>query len=226
MRRVNTHVGMMNNFNRESFHRQIHKINSAAGDFTKCTEGIEMAEPEKPTFWRRFITLLDVDLLKDVIYLNILFGLSIFYVAEMNFKMVTPFFLASLGYNKSDTAAFLSVSALTDILARIIVPPICDRLNVSKRKIFMTALVFVAVTRSILAEQSGYTNLMVWLCICGFFRGIALSNFTLTVSEYSSLEKLPAAFGWHLIGKALFVIMFGPLIGEQKLLASYCASRL
>lgn len=55
---------------------------------------------------------------------------------------------------------------------------------------------------------------MVWLSICGFFRGIALSNFTLTVSEYSSLEKLPAAFGWHMVGKGIFVVLFGPLIGK------------
>ncbi len=57
---------------------------------------------------------------------------------------------------------------------------------------------------------------MIWLSICGFFRGAALSNFTLTVSEYCSLEKLPAAFGWHMIGKAIFVVLFGPLIGKLK----------
>lgn len=64
-----------------------------------------------------------------------------------------------------------------------------------------------------MAEQTDWTQLMIWLSICGFFRGAALSNFTLTVSEYCSLEKLPAAFGWHMIGKAIFVILFGPLIG-------------
>jgi MFS transporter, MCT family, solute carrier family 16 (monocarboxylic acid transporters), member 14 len=74
-------------------------------------------------------------------------------------------------------------------------------------------LLILTLFLTVLAEQKGYTELMVWLCICGFFRGIALSNFTLTVSEHSSLEKLPAAFGWHMIGKALFVIAFGPLIG-------------
>lgn len=58
---------------------------------------------------------------------------------------------------------------------------------------------------------------MWWLSICGFFRGSALSNFTLTVSEYCSLEKLPSAFGWHLVGKAVFVISFGPLIGKLPL---------
>jgi hypothetical protein len=49
---------------------------------------------------------------------------------------------------------------------------------------------------SVLAQQTDIPSMMAWMCIAGFFRGIALSNFTLTVSEYSSLEKLPAAFGW------------------------------
>uniref|UniRef100_T1E894 Putative monocarboxylate transporter monocarboxylate transporter n=1 Tax=Anopheles aquasalis TaxID=42839 RepID=T1E894_ANOAQ len=46
--------------------------------------------------------------------------------------------------------------------------------------------------------------------------GVALANFTLCVSEYSSLEKLPAAFGWHMVGKGVFVILFGPLIGAIR----------
>lgn len=47
--------------------------------------------------------------------------------------------------------------------------------------------------------------------------GMALSNFTLTVSEHCSLEQLPAAFGWHMIGKAVFVTAFGPLIGKSNI---------
>ncbi|EDS30966.1 monocarboxylate transporter [Culex quinquefasciatus] len=70
--------------------------------------------------------------------------------------------------------------------------------------------------QSLVAEQRTYTELMVWLSITGFFRGVALANFTLCVSEYSSLEKLPAAFGWHMVGKGVFVILFGPLIGAIR----------
>lgn len=66
-----------------------------------------------------------------------------------------------------------------------------------------------------MAEQTEFNMLMLWLLICGVFRGMALSNFTLTVSEYCSLEQLPAAFGWHMIGKGLFVTCFGPLIGNK-----------
>ncbi|KAL9703312.1 hypothetical protein quinque_006830 [Culex quinquefasciatus] len=62
---------------------------------------------------------MDVGLLRDMLYLNILLGLSIFYDVEMNFKMVTPFFLVSMAFNKTEVAFFLSVSTLTNISARL-----------------------------------------------------------------------------------------------------------
>lgn len=131
-------------------------------DFIKGSEvGLEMPLPKKESFWRRFAGLMDIDLLKDGTYLNILFGLSIFYVAEMNFKMIIPFFLANLGYSKADTAYCLSISALTDIMARIIVPPICDKTKVSKRYVFMTSIFFVAITRS--------GSFALWLLKCSFY---------------------------------------------------------
>ncbi|XP_053658930.1 uncharacterized protein LOC128707996 [Anopheles marshallii] len=211
IRRVNTHVGVST---LGSFAR-VPSRSSKRLETVKSELGLEMVKP-KVSFLQRFTALMDVGLLRDGIYLNILFGLSIFYVAEMNFKMVTPFFMASLGFDKTDTAFVLSVSALTDIAARIIVPPIGDRLKIRKRYIFMVSLIFVAITRSIVAHQRTYTDVMIWLSVTGFFRGVALANFTLCVSEYSSLEKLPAAFGWHMVGKAVFVILFGPLIGAIR----------
>ncbi|XP_059618434.1 uncharacterized protein LOC132262943 isoform X2 [Phlebotomus argentipes] len=207
IRRVKTHVGMssLNSFTKPT---KIGSINTIQSEI-----GLQMLKPKKQSFWKRFSSIMDLDILRDRIYLNILFGLSIFYVAEMNFKMVTPFFLANLGYPKADVAFCLSVTAITDILARVILPPICDKLIIPKRHVFMVAIFFVGITRSIIAEQTGWTELIVWLSISGFFRGAALSNFTLTVSEYCTLDKLPAAFGWHMVGKAIFVVALGPLIG-------------
>lgn len=132
--------------------------------------------PKKQTFFSRFLELMDVELLHDGPYLNLLFGLSIFYVAEMNFKMVTPFFLTSIGFTKSDVALCLSICALTDILARVVVPPFFDRLNVTKRMIFMTSIFLVAITRSMVAEQTTWTGIIAVLSVSGFFRGIALSK--------------------------------------------------
>ncbi|XP_067639326.1 monocarboxylate transporter 7 isoform X2 [Eurosta solidaginis] len=207
LKRIGTATSGMANVHRDSF------IRMHSTEVEKHEESPEKEAEKKPGFWQRFADLMDVDLLRDKKFLNILFGLSIFYVGEMNFKMVTPFFFANLGYNKTDVAYCLSVTAITDILARIVFPPLFDRTSIRKRTVFLVSIVFVGITRSIMAEQTDWTQLMIWLSICGFFRGSALANFTLTVSEYCSLEKLPSAFGWHLIGKALFVICLGPLIG-------------
>ncbi|RZC33016.1 uncharacterized protein BDFB_004524, partial [Asbolus verrucosus] len=174
---------------------------------------LKLKTQKKKNTWQKIVRFMDFDLLKDPIYLNLVFGLSIFYVAEQNFKMVTPFFFRDIGYGKADIALFLSVQAFTDILARLILPPICDRINVSKRTLFMTGVFVLGICRSVLAEQTDWTMILVWLVICGFFRGAALINFTITISEYSSLEKLPAAFGLHMVGKGLFVVAIGPILG-------------
>lgn len=134
----------MTTLHRDSFSKP---FKPTSVEFVKSQNGLQMAEP-KTNFWKRFLSLMDVGILKDPIYLNILFGLSIFYVAEMNFKMVTPFFLANLGWSKKETAFCLSMTAISDILARIILPPICDKLDISKRFIFFVSILFVGVTRS------------------------------------------------------------------------------
>lgn len=159
---------------------------------------------------------MDFDLLRDPIYLNILFGISIFYVAELNFKMVVPFFLADLGHTKSETAFCLSMMAASDIVARIVLPPICDRLKITRRTMFMVAMVFCAMSRSALAEVGEWIQLETILIISGFFRGATLINMMLVISEYcdSKMDKLPAAFGIHMVAKGIFIVALGPLIGN------------
>ncbi|CAG5056125.1 unnamed protein product [Parnassius apollo] len=182
-------------------------------------KAIKKSEPEKDKkkgFFRKFIALMDLDLLKDWSFLNLLLGLSLFWSGELQFRMLTPFFIRSLGYNMNDTAFCLSITAISDILVRLILPPIFDRTEISKKMIFFISSFFLAATRSVLAEQSEWVSLMIWLSICGFFRGMCLSNFTLTISEYCPLEKLPAAFGLHMVSKGVFVLAIGPLIGYVR----------
>lgn len=182
-------------------------------------KAIKKSEPEvekKQGCFMKFISLMDLDLLKDWSFLNLLLGLSLFWSGELQFRMLTPFFIRSLGYNMNDTAFCLSMTAITDIGVRLVLPPIFDRINVTKKMIFFISAFFLAATRSVLAEQSEWVPLMVWLSICGFFRGMCLSNFTLTISEYCPLEKLPAAFGLHMVSKGVFVVIIGPIIGYVR----------
>lgn len=114
-------------------------------------KAIKKAEPEeekRKNFFQKFVALMDLDLLKDWSFLNLLLGLSLFWSGELQFRMLTPFFIRSLGYNMNDTAFCLSMTAITDILVRLILPPIFDRTTISKKMIFFISAFFLAATRS------------------------------------------------------------------------------
>ncbi|KYN13878.1 PREDICTED: uncharacterized protein LOC108766313 [Trachymyrmex cornetzi] len=174
---------------------------------------IETLSPQKKSFIKKLQTCFDLDLLKDSIYLNVTLGCSFFYVAESNFKLMTPFFLSDLGLKQAEVAFCLSLTAFTDILARLLLPTLFDKFGWKKRTIFWISSFLVGITRSILAEQSEKTPLIVTLIIAGFLRGTTLVNLNLCISECCTLKKLPSAFGMFMVFKGLCVIIMSPLIG-------------
>ncbi|XP_012176466.1 monocarboxylate transporter 12 isoform X1 [Bombus terrestris] len=173
----------------------------------------EIKKKSQNEYLRKIKETFDLDLLKDGIYLNIVIGLSLYYVAESNFKLMTPFFLTSIRMSKAEVASCLSISAFTDILARLLLPTIFDRLGFKNRTVFWVFCILVGIGRSIMAAQSKGILLIITFVIIGFLRGATLVNLNLTVSEYCPLNKLPNAFGMFMVFKGLFVVMLSPLIG-------------
>ena len=53
--------------------------------------------PISKFYLKKIKDFLGLDLLSNLTYLNIMIGLSLFYVADTNFKLFTPFFLTSIG---------------------------------------------------------------------------------------------------------------------------------
>ncbi|XP_076163506.1 monocarboxylate transporter 12 isoform X2 [Ptiloglossa arizonensis] len=168
---------------------------------------------EDPPFLKKMKETFDLDLLKDSVYLNVIIGLSLYYVAESNFKLMTPFFLSSIGMTNVEVASCLSITAFTDILARLTLPTIFDRFGFKKRSVFWIFCLLVGIGRSIMAAQSKGIFLIVTFVVIGFLRGATLVNMNLSVSECCSLKKLPSAFGIFMVSKGLFVVTLSPLIG-------------
>lgn len=71
---------------------------SNGSTWTKNQNADELKTPSKTaSFLKKIKATFDLDLLKDSVYLNVTLGCSIFYVAESNFKLLTPFFLSNIG---------------------------------------------------------------------------------------------------------------------------------
>lgn len=70
---------------------------SNGSTWTKDQNVDELKVTENDSFVKRIKTTFDLDLLKNSTYLNVSLGCSLFYVAETNFKLITPFFLSNIG---------------------------------------------------------------------------------------------------------------------------------
>ncbi|XP_076243913.1 monocarboxylate transporter 12-like [Calliopsis andreniformis] len=170
-------------------------------------------EPRNSSYINKLKEFFDLDLLRDGVYLNVIFGCSLYYVAESNFKLMTPFFLAHIGMTKLEIASCLSITAFTDIIARLLLPTIFDRLKFKKRFIVWSFCLLVGIGRSFLAEQSKGTLLVVTFVVIGFLRGATLVNLNLSISECCSLKKLPSALGMFMVSKGICVVIMSPLLG-------------
>lgn len=60
----------------------------------------------------------DLDLLQDPVYISITLGMSIAVIGELMFSLLTPFILNEIGLDLQQTAYFMSIVAVADIVSR------------------------------------------------------------------------------------------------------------
>nr|CAD7574853.1 unnamed protein product [Timema californicum] len=149
----------------------------------------------------RFIVMsLDLTLLRDPVYLNIVVGMGLSFVAELNFNMLMPFILADLaGLSRKQVAIVMSVQASLDITARFLVPPMADRWQ----------------WKSLLAHLSTHYHLVLAISVLlGLSKGIKAVFQALIIPNYVPLERLPAASGLLMVNNGVISLVLGPLIGK------------
>lgn len=69
--------------------------------------------------WESFSRNLDLDLLKDPVFINLTIGLAIAYTCSVSFSMVFPFFMQNeINMTRGQTATSMSLQAAFDILGK------------------------------------------------------------------------------------------------------------
>lgn len=164
--------------------------------------------------WGGVVDAMDLNLFLDPVFVNIVVGLAVFHVTNINFSMVFPFFILNLGLTKADAALCMSVTAAADIVARLTVPWLTDRVKaVGSRNTLLVSMTLLAAIRSLIVEQTGLREI-VWISLfCGFIRGAAVLNLNLSIAEYCCMDKLPAALGINMVLKFFAILSIGPFLG-------------
>uniref|UniRef100_A0A0V0G6D4 Putative monocarboxylate transporter 4-like isoform x1 n=1 Tax=Triatoma dimidiata TaxID=72491 RepID=A0A0V0G6D4_TRIDM len=167
----------------------------------------------RSTCWTSFFKIMGFDLLGDMVYLNIVFGIAVLFVADLHFRMIMPFYMTHMEYTKQEVATVLSSMAIADILSRIVMPLILDRLPCSRRLTLLICCIFVAISRSILALQEEMLSFIIVAVINGFIRGMTLINIPLVLSEYATKDNFPSVLGLSMVARGIFIVFLGPLGG-------------
>ncbi|EAT41288.1 AAEL007047-PA, partial [Aedes aegypti] len=176
---------------------------------------------------QKIVTLFDLTLLRDRIYVNMMLGMSIAVFAEINFSLLTPFILNDLGYETEQIASIMSTLAVADLMFRFISPFIGDSLKLTPRVMYMIALSLLILTRFSILIARNYTEMIVVAFFLGVAKGVRTVYMGLVIPSYIPLKRLPAASSIQMMTNGIILMTIGPLVGLiRDLSGSYSKSIL
>ncbi|KAH8287739.1 hypothetical protein KR054_012293 [Drosophila jambulina] len=184
----------------------------------------ERQRRKKLPFYMKIVIFFDLDLLRDITYVNLAVGITLINFVEINFAILTPFILADLGFKKDQVALAMSTLGLFDLLVRFAIPLITAKINLSNRTFFVVGILGMCIGRMFLSMTSNFYCMMaifLWLGLNKAFRTVFWS---LIIPSYVPLKRLPAAAGLQLLMSGTFSMVFGPLIGLIRDYTSYAVT--
>lgn len=181
-------------------------------------KGKEILPPaeEKLNFLKKFIRDLDLALLKDFTFINILVGLTIIIFGELNFSILVPFILADTGFKDPQISLAMSILAAVDITIRFLAPFVTQKITLGNKTLFGIGILCISAGRCIVALSNEYTVIVFALGFVGFGKALRTIFNPLIVAGYVPLKRLPAAYGLQFIFTAVFAFAAGPVLGLIK----------
>lgn len=107
----------------------------------------DVLEPTSTSCCSWLVNFFDLTLFRDLVYVNIMLGMSFAIFAEINFSILTPFIFKDLSYTTPQIASFLSLIAVADIASRFCAPFVGDRMRQPPRIMYMMSMVLLISTR-------------------------------------------------------------------------------
>jgi hypothetical protein len=131
----------------EVFH--VHGLNTKDEGFTICQIFYRFSRA-----WCAVVDFLDLRLLLDPVYVNIVIGIGISFFADITYCSLFPLVVIKLGYSIADSAICISIVAAADIFGRLSVALIgAFYSQVSSRALFFVGAVTSVVGRTGMSIQ-------------------------------------------------------------------------
>ncbi|XP_061396691.1 monocarboxylate transporter 9-like [Musca vetustissima] len=181
----------------------------------KYTFNIEEEEGsrKKSSFTQKVILFFDLDLLKDLTFVNLALGMAIMMFGEINFSVLTPFILNNFGYTDKQISVAMSCLGIMDIAVRFLSPFVLEKVKLSNSVLFAIGIITVSLGRWIVTLTDSYHIVLMVFILIGFGKGFRIIFSPLIIPSYVPLKRLPAASGLQLIFSSITSFTLGPLLG-------------
>ncbi|XP_061396619.1 uncharacterized protein LOC133332251 [Musca vetustissima] len=166
---------------------------------------------------QKVAVFFDLDLLKDLTFINLVVGMTIMMFGEVNFSVLTPFILNSFGYNDSQISIAMSLLAGVDIAVRFLAPFALERVKITNSMSFAIGILAITVGRMAVTLTNSYYLVLAVFILIGFGKGLRMIFAQLLIPSYVPLNRLAAASGLQLIFNSIVSFTVGPLLENQDM---------
>ncbi|XP_046394826.1 monocarboxylate transporter 14-like [Ischnura elegans] len=193
---------------------------SADEKLVSAAEDVATEAERRTPIWKRaliaVVDFFDLTLMKDPKFVSIFIGMTLGFVAEVNFALLVPFIYAEYGFSKDVVALCMSTLAGMDLVTRFTVPFITDRYRMDARLMYSIGLLILATGRIGMAHLSGFKTIMAITLWLGFGKGLRTVFMALVIPSYVPLHRLPTASGLQMMANGIIFICIGPLFGYLR----------
>ncbi|GLH01440.1 Uncharacterized protein GBIM_07590 [Gryllus bimaculatus] len=191
----------------------------------------EQSEPKRTGTFHYILQalshFLDLSLFKDIIYMNIVLGLSLSFVSDSNFFTIFPLHLINEKLPRSDIALYISIAAGADVVSRLVLPWIANLCHITSRTTYLIACLASAIARSIVVMvPSEFMPLAVMSGVIGFFKGGMVVNLSLTIGQHCSNEKFAGAYSLFMVITGIMTLSIGSFVERAPKAKKYFVHKL
>ncbi|XP_026320070.1 monocarboxylate transporter 9-like isoform X2 [Hyposmocoma kahamanoa] len=163
--------------------------------------------------WQTVAEFLDLTLLKDPIYDNIIVGMALTFFADLTFFTLEPMFLHKNNLSQSEIANIISLGGATDMAARLLLGISGQFFRMDSRYMFFSGALFAAVFRVVLIQFTTYLPLLIITGILGGLRSLVHIAQPIVMADYVPIERYPSAYGLYMLLSGGLSLSIGPMIG-------------
>ncbi|CAD7091336.1 unnamed protein product [Hermetia illucens] len=169
-------------------------------------------EAKQPKKWKFVRSLLDLTLIEDPIYMNLVVGIVFTFYSDLAFSAFQPLYLFEIDYSQVEVSQVIAVGTAADLVARCVATAISAVMEIRSKLCFFLAVVLSLVARCAFFYANDYWSMIVVTAVIGFLKTWLLIPVGLIFTEYLPTERFASGYGLFMFLQGMFSLGLGPVM--------------